>query len=68
MAPLNGCVFWQDTNAAVVIELAIPDEKILALGEYAIRLLYNKKERTALEYADAITVSTGMWMMSFSNV
>lgn len=38
-------------------ELGIPDEKILTLGEYATSPLYDQKERTALEYADAIKLS-----------
>jgi alkylhydroperoxidase family enzyme len=33
------------------------DEKILALGEYATSPFYDEKERTALEYADAVTLS-----------
>ena len=38
-------------------ELGVPDEKILALDEYAAGPLYTEGERTALEYADAITLS-----------
>lgn len=38
-------------------ELGVPDEKILALEEYAASGLYDEKERAALEYADAITLS-----------
>ena len=38
-------------------ELGVPDEKILALDEYATSPLYTEKERAALEYADAITLS-----------
>ena len=38
-------------------ELGITEEKILALDEYAASPLYNEKERAALEYADAITLS-----------
>lgn len=38
-------------------ELGISDEKILALDEYATSPLYDEKERAALEYADAITLS-----------
>ncbi len=38
-------------------ELGVPDEKILALDEYATSPLYDEKERVALEYADAITLS-----------
>ena len=38
-------------------ELGIPDEKILALEEYASSLLYDEKEKAALAYADAMTLS-----------
>ena len=38
-------------------DLGISDEKILALGEYATSPLYDQRERIALEYADAMTLS-----------
>ncbi len=38
-------------------ELGVPDEKILALAEYATSPHYSDAERVALEYADAITLS-----------
>jgi len=38
-------------------ELGIPDEKILALEEYATSALYDERERVVLQYADAITLS-----------
>jgi alkylhydroperoxidase family enzyme len=57
VAALNGCVFWQDINAAVGSELGISDRKLLAIGEYATSPLYGERERAALEYADAITLS-----------
>ena len=38
-------------------ELGIQDEKILALEEYATSALYDERERLALRYADAITLS-----------
>ena len=38
-------------------ELGIPDEKILALEEYATSDLHDERERVALRYADAITLS-----------
>jgi alkylhydroperoxidase family enzyme len=37
--------------------LGISDEKIFALEEYATSPLYEEKERAALEYADAITLT-----------
>ncbi len=38
-------------------QLGVPDEKILALADYATSPLYTEAERVALEYADAITLS-----------
>jgi alkylhydroperoxidase family enzyme len=38
-------------------ELGVSEEKILALNEYAESPLYDAKEKAALEYADAITLS-----------
>jgi alkylhydroperoxidase family enzyme len=38
-------------------ELGIAEEKILALEDYAESPLYDAKEKAALEYADAITLS-----------
>jgi len=37
--------------------LGITDEKILALEQYAVSPLYSEKERAALEYADAMTIT-----------
>ena len=44
-------------NAAVGSDLGVSDEKILALDEYATSPLYDDRERTVLEYADAMTLS-----------
>jgi alkylhydroperoxidase family enzyme len=38
-------------------ELGVPDEKILALEEYATSPLFDEKERAALEYAERMTVT-----------
>jgi alkylhydroperoxidase family enzyme len=38
-------------------ELGISSEKILALDEYATSSLYDERERTALEYADRMTIT-----------
>lgn len=38
-------------------ELGISEEKILALEDYQDSALYSDEEKTALEYADAITLS-----------
>ena|SRR5438034_5644082 len=44
-------------NAAVGSQLGVPEEKILQLHDYRTSALYTEAERTALEYADAITLS-----------
>ena len=38
-------------------ELGVPDEKILALDEYATSPLYDERERAALEYAERMTIT-----------
>ena len=38
-------------------ELGLSEEKILALADYAVSPLYNESERTALEYADHMTIT-----------
>jgi alkylhydroperoxidase family enzyme len=38
-------------------ELGVSDEKILALNEYATSPLYEERERTALEYAERMTIT-----------
>ena len=37
--------------------MGVPDEKILALGDYATSPFFDDKERAALEYADAMTIT-----------
>ena len=38
-------------------ELGLTDEKIMALADFATSPLYNEEEKTALEYADQITIT-----------
>ncbi len=38
-------------------ELGVPAEKIRALADYATSPLYTERERLALEYADAMTIT-----------
>ena len=38
-------------------ELGLAEEKILALADYAVSPLYDEEERTALEYADQMTIT-----------
>lgn len=38
-------------------ELGVSDEKILAVDDWASSALFDDEERTALEYADAMTIS-----------
>jgi alkylhydroperoxidase family enzyme len=57
VASHNGCVFWQDINAAVSSRLGVSDEKIDALANYASSELYSEAERVALEFADSMTIT-----------
>ena len=38
-------------------ELGVPDEKLLALAEYAASPLFDDQERIALEYAESMTIT-----------
>jgi alkylhydroperoxidase family enzyme len=38
-------------------DLRVPDEKILALHDYATSPLYDEKERVALEYAERMSIT-----------
>jgi alkylhydroperoxidase family enzyme len=38
-------------------ELGVPDEKLLAIPDYADSPFFDDRERTALEYADAMTIT-----------
>ncbi len=38
-------------------ELGLTDEKILALADYSTSPLFNEEEKTALEYADEMTIT-----------
>jgi alkylhydroperoxidase family enzyme len=38
-------------------ELGIPDQKILALADYATSPLFTEVERLSLQYADAMTIT-----------
>ncbi len=38
-------------------ELGLTEEKILALADYAASPLYSEEEKTALEYADSMTIT-----------
>lgn len=39
-------------------DLGIPDEKLAKLDEYQSSALFDERERTALRYADAMTITT----------
>jgi alkylhydroperoxidase family enzyme len=38
-------------------DLGVSDEKLLAIPEYANSDLFNEREKTALEYADSMTIT-----------
>ena len=46
-----------DINAAVGSELGLSDEKIWSLDKFEISGLFSDREKVALRYADAMTLS-----------
>jgi AhpD family alkylhydroperoxidase len=57
VSQLNGCRFCVDLNSATLVERGVPFHKVEALGSWRERNLFNERERVALEYAEAMTLS-----------
>ena len=56
VSQLNGCAFCVDLNSATLIKRGVPFEKIEALSNWRDSTLFNQRERTALDYAEAVTI------------
>ncbi len=57
VSQLNGCSFCVDLNSATLIERGAEIEKITALSRWRHSKLFDERERAALDYADAMTLS-----------
>ena len=57
VSQLNHCRFCVDLNAATVLKRGIGADKLWALPDWRASNLFDERERVALEYAEAMTLS-----------
>ncbi|HLB06487.1 MAG TPA: carboxymuconolactone decarboxylase family protein [Alphaproteobacteria bacterium] len=57
VSQLNGCAFCVDLNSATLMKRGVAPEKVEALERWRDSPLFDARERAALEYAQAMTLS-----------
>jgi AhpD family alkylhydroperoxidase len=57
ISQLDVCAFCIDLNGSRALELGVPQEKLLALAEFAGSPWYDEAEKAALAYAETITLT-----------
>jgi AhpD family alkylhydroperoxidase len=57
ISQINHCRFCIDLNAATLLRRGIGEDKLCALEDWRGSNLFDERERVALEYAEAITLS-----------
>lgn len=57
VSQLNGCSFCVDLNSATLLRRGASLEKVAALGNWRDSQLFDQRERAALDYAEAMTLS-----------
>ncbi|MCB2020376.1 MAG: carboxymuconolactone decarboxylase family protein [Burkholderiaceae bacterium] len=57
VSQLNGCSFCVDLNSATLLRRGAGLEKVAALGNWRDSQLFDQRERAALDYAEAMTLS-----------
>lgn len=57
VSQLNGCAFCVDLNSATLLKRGISEEKAAALRAWRESALFDARERAALDYAEAVTLS-----------
>lgn len=57
VSQVNHCPFCIDINAATLLERGMPPEKLRTLDQWRSSGLFSEKERVALDYAEAMTVT-----------
>jgi AhpD family alkylhydroperoxidase len=56
VSQINHCAFCIDINSAMLVKRGVSLEKIAALNAWRDSGLFDREERVALEYAEAMTV------------
>jgi AhpD family alkylhydroperoxidase len=57
VSQINHCRFCVDINSATLLQRGVSDDKLFALEDWRGSNLFEERERAALEYAEAITLS-----------
>ncbi len=57
VSQINGCSFCVDLNSTTLLKRGVSEAKVEALQNWRESALFDEKERTALEYAEAVTRS-----------
>jgi AhpD family alkylhydroperoxidase len=57
VSQINGCRFCVDLNGATLLKRGVSEEKALAIATWCESLLFDARERAALDYAEAMTLS-----------
>jgi AhpD family alkylhydroperoxidase len=57
VSQINHCRFCVDINAATLLQRGISEDKLWALEDWRGSNLFDERERAALEYAEAVTLS-----------
>jgi len=58
VSQLNGCAFCVDINAATLLNRGVSTEKLTAVAQWRTSPLFSDFERAALDFADAMTLSS----------
>lgn len=57
VSQLNGCAFCVDLNSATLLRHGASHEKVMTLGRWQSSTLFDERERAALDYAEAMTLT-----------
>lgn len=57
VSQINVCPFCVDLNGSRALERGVPEEKLAALPEHESSPLFDARERAALAFADAVTIT-----------
>lgn len=59
VSQINHCPFCVDLNSATLMQRGASPEKVVALARWRESALFSQRERAALDYAEAMTLSPG---------
>lgn len=57
ISQINHCPFCVDINAHTLLQRGLSEEKLLALSGWRDSALFDERERAALDYAEAVTIT-----------